>query len=337
MPIPKLEPGRTPWTDLRALGSSAAFHALVLLLASLAALGVALPRESDEPRVLRAEVGPVDNRAPVGDAGGAPGELGGTNPPEAVALAADGRLREGQAPIDPSADALLSDVLPAPTRPEPSERALPGPSTSGIGLLNGPGTGGGGGSGGGSGGGIGRGIGPGTEFFGTTEHASSFAYVIDVSGSMINHDALRLAKRELLSSLEQLPPDARFGVVFYNLKPRVFLDPSGTPHLMAATSDNKERVRSHLSTIHPDGGTRPMPALHAALDLKPEVIFFLTDGQDLSREDVEAIQASAGSVRIQAVEFGDGPPLSSSDPLQELAHATGGSYRYLDLTTLARP
>lgn len=334
MPNLKFEPGRAPLTDLRALGSSTAFHVLVLVLASLAALGVPLPRESATPRVLRAELGPVDNRAPNDEGGGAPGALGGSDPLESVTNAADGA---GRATLDPSAEALLADVLPATATPDPSSRTRPGPATSGIGLLPGPGQGGGGGSGGGSGGGTGRGLGPGTEFFGTREHASSFAYVIDFSGSMNNHGALRLAKRELLASLDQLPPDARFGVVFYNHERRTFLDPRGEAALMAATSANKERVRSYLATIQPDGGTVPVPALRAALELKPEVIFFLTDGQDLNRDDVAAIRDEAGAIRIQAVEFGDGPPLGISDPLEDLARATGGSYRYLDLTTLPRP
>ena len=68
---------------------------------------------------------------------------------------------------------------------------------------------------GGSGGGLGRGIGPGTEFFGAREHGHSFAYVIDCSGSMGLRNSLEVAKRELLASLNQLPPDARFSVIWF--------------------------------------------------------------------------------------------------------------------------
>ena len=75
----------------------------------------------------------------------------------------------------------------SPSRTSLLQRALPGPQTTGQGLIPGSGSGGGGGAGGGSGGGAGRGIGPGTQFFGARDHAHSFAYVIDCSGSMASH------------------------------------------------------------------------------------------------------------------------------------------------------
>ena len=59
-----------------------------------------------------------------------------------------------EATRDPVADNLLAEILPNP-QPKPSEahqRALPGPRTTGQGLIPGSGAGGGGGLGGGSGG-----------------------------------------------------------------------------------------------------------------------------------------------------------------------------------------
>ena len=43
-----------------------------------------------------------------------------------------------------------------------------------------------------------------------------------------------------------------------------------------------------------------MLALRKALELKPEVIFFLTDAEDMTRADVDEILAEVGSTRIQA-------------------------------------
>jgi len=319
----------TPLTDPRALGSSFLFHALLLVVVSIAAWQVGVRTETDAgPPTLRGEIGPVDNRAKSGSGGGSPGELGGT---ETIKLAADGLPPAGQALRDPAADALLSELLPAPTSPDQSQRALPGPLTTGLGALPGLGGGGGGGSGGGSGGGIGSGIGPGTEFFGAREHAGSFAYVIDCSGSMAVYRSLEVAKREMLASLGQLPPDAKFGVVFYNLNATVFTDNNGKAGLMAATSDNKARVKTLLASVVPDGGTNHMVALRTALSLHPEAIFFLTDADLMSTKDVDEIVAEAGATRIQAIEFGLGPSLSDSTPLRKLASSTGGSYRYIDV------
>ena len=325
--------GQTPMTDPRSLGSSVAVHLVLLAVASLSLWSVALPRASEGPSVLSGELEPVDNRAAKGNVpgsgGGSPGPIGGLGN---VAFVAPPAGANAQASVDPAADALLSEILP-PTARRPAEeleRALPGPLTSGVGLVPGSGEGGGGGSGGGSGGGIGRGIGPGTEFFGTREHGHSFAYVIDCSGSMAMQNSLEVAKRELLSSLGQLPPDARFSVIFYSLDARVFTDPDGKPGLMPATSSNKLRVQEQLRTVPPFGGTDHMLALRTALALKPEVIFFLTDADLISDSEVDKILDQAHGCRIQAVEFGRGRDLGMNNPLRHLATASGGIYRYID-------
>jgi hypothetical protein len=196
--------------------------------------------------------------------------------------------------------------------------------------------GGGGGSGGGTGTGVGRGIGPGTQFFGARDHAHSFAYVIDCSGSMASRNSLEVAKRELLSSLNQLAPDAEFTVIFYNLVATMLTDADGRRGLMSATSTNKTRMRTQLAAINPDGGTDHMAALRTALALKPEVIFFLTDADLMTNGDVNEILSEIGATRLQAVEFGHGPPIGPRTPLHRLANTTGGSYFYIDVTKFPR-
>ncbi len=325
---------RSPLTDPRSLLSSATFHALLLVVAAtLAAVGASLPRsEHPRPRVLHAEIGPVDNRAPAESGGGAPGEIGGDALAPTVAVQPEPRHATQPDSAEATAEAILSEILPTAPPVESAPGALPGPATSGLGLSTGPGAGGGGGSGGGSGGGIGRGIGPATEFFGARERAGSFAYVIDCSGSMINDRALDLAKRELLASLGQLPPDARFAVVFYNLNPNVFPDASGRSGLMPATAANKDRVRTRLAAIRPDGGTRPRLALETSLDFHPEVVFLLTDGQELTYDDVKILRDEVGESRVHAIEFGSGPPPAGGvTPLQELAADSGGTYRHVNV------
>ncbi len=310
--------GQNPLTDPRSVGSSALFHALIILLASLTALNVALPGTRQAPKALYAEIDPVDNRADVppspGQGGGNPGDIGGMGNlpyvPPSDGSAPDGATR------DPAADMLLAEILPRVSKPaETTQRALPGPQTVGQGLIPGSGAGGGGGAGGGSGGGAGRGIGPGTQFFGARDHAHSFAYVIDCSGSMATRNSLDVAKREMLASINQLPPDAQFAVIFYNLQARMLMDPLGHKGLMAATAPNKARVQSQLSTIAPDGGTDHMAALREALKLTPEVIFFLTDADLMTNNDVNEILAEVGKTRIQAVEFGLGSELGARTPL----------------------
>ncbi len=332
--------GETPLTDPRSLGSSALFHGLLLLLAWLAVLNAAMPVASDSsPRPIRAELGAVDNRADrpqvPGEGGGSPGAIGGVNK---IPLSSPESRTSTAAESGDPADALLAEILPDSQArgPETLQRALPGPQTTGEGIIPGSGMGGGGGSGGGTGSGVGRGIGPGTQFFGARDHAHSFAYVIDCSGSMNSHNSLTVAKRELLSSLNQLPPDAEFTVIFYSLVAKMLSDTQGRRGMMSATSANKVRVQTQLSAIVPDGGTDHMAALSMAMALKPEVIFFLTDADLMTNGDVNKILADIGSTRIQAVEFGRGPPMNEKTPLHRLSNTTGGSYFYIDVSQFPR-
>ena len=326
--------GHTPLTDPRSLSASVVFHALVILATSAMVLGTSRSSEPVQAPTLMGEIDPVDNRAKGsgGPGGGSPGEIGS----ERLATIAP-PPSEGNKPSvarDP-ADALLAEILPQTPASGAVQEALPGPQTSGVGILPGPGTGagGGGGSGGGMGGGIGRGVGPGTEFFGAREHAGSFAYVIDCSGSMAAVNALEIAKRELVASLNQLPPDARFGVIFYNLRAIVFTDPQGRQGLMAATAVNKARVTEQLRTVVPDGGTDHLHAMRTAIGIKPEVIFFLTDADAMTEDEVTILLGEAGKIRIQAIEFALGADLGGrANPLKRLATASGGNYRYVDVT-----
>jgi hypothetical protein len=238
---------------------------------------------------------------------------------------------------DAVADSLIDEILAVPTASAPNESAdpLPLPAMPGVGVLPGPGTGGGGGEGGGSGGGEGQGIGAGTEFFGAKERATSFVYVIDRSSSMTNRGSIDMAKRELLASLRRLPDDARFGVVFYNERATPFLDAAGQPRMMPADAANKGRFESRLADIPADGGTNHVDALMAAYAMQPEVIFFLTDADDMTDREAEQLIRAAGPIRIQAIEFGLGPDSGLSVPLRTLANATGGGYRYINMMTFA--
>ena len=274
--------------------------------------------------------------ASPGEGGGGPGEIGATSSVPFVSTT-DG-TKPQEATRDPVADNLLAEIL-HDTQPKPAEthqRALPGPQTTGQGLIPGSGAGGGGGVGGGSGTGAGRTIGPGTQFFGARDHAHSFVYLIDCSGSMATHNSLDIAKREMLASINQLPPDAHFAVIFYNLQTRTLTDPLGRKGLMSATVSNKARVQTQLEAVSPLGGTDHKFALRDALKFKPEVIFFLTDADLMSNGDVDELLTEVGTTRIHAVEFGLGMKLSQRTPLGRLAATTGGGYLYIDVNKFPR-
>jgi hypothetical protein len=176
-----------------------------------------------------------------------------------------------------------------------------------------------------------------TQFFGTQVWGSKFVYVIDRSGSMTHRDRIGAAKRELLASLAKLPPDAQFQVIFYNTDPMLILE-STPPKLHFATDHNKLRASRGIEALISEGGTEHLRALQLALTLQSDVVFFLTDADDLRPQDVAtATELNKDGAKIHTIEFGLGAAVDQQNQLRELANQNGGSYRYIDAANLNRP
>ena len=176
-----------------------------------------------------------------------------------------------------------------------------------------------------------------TRFFGARAEGRKFVYVIDRSGSMSEQDALGAAKRELLASLEALPPETQFQIIFYNLRAEMM--PLGGPsrRLVFASAANKAAARRYLDTIVADNGTDHLPALKAALALDPDVIFFLTDADDFRLHDAkQATALNTTHAQIHAIEFGKGQTIAGPSALRDLASSNAGTYRYVTIDTLNR-
>ena len=178
---------------------------------------------------------------------------------------------------------------------------------------------------------------PSMGFFKDTASGRTFAYVINCSSSMATRNALDVAKRELLASLDQLRPGARFSVIFYNLKIWVFTDPSGQYEMMPASVENKTWVQDQFAKVVPDGASAHSLALQNALDLKPDVVFFLTPADLMTKNQVDEILTQAGQTRIHVIELGQGPDLGKLSQRRRLATATGGTYRSIDVTKFPMP
>ena len=126
----------------------------------------------------------------------------------------------------------------------------------------------------------------------------------------------------------------QFQIIFYNERPVIF-NPSGTSGRLAfATEENKERVARILDSITAQGGTDHEEALRLAIRLQPDVIFFLTDGDDpkLSPAQLEKISRRAAGIIINCIEFGPGPKPEGASFLADLARQTAGRYAYVDLS-----
>jgi hypothetical protein len=160
----------------------------------------------------------------------------------------------------------------------------------------------------------------------------SFVFVIDRSQSMGGEGlgAISAAAKELTEQLEQLSPEQRFQVVAYNQSVTMI---EGR-ELLPADGKNKDRLIRFVADTAAYGQTEHMRGLLAALKLKPEVIFLLTDGGEpvLDNSQLRAIrEQAAGKTSIHCLQFGRGPAPDAGSFLERLAAENGGSYVYIDM------
>jgi len=182
-----------------------------------------------------------------------------------------------------------------------------------------------------------------TQFFGTKDKGTRFAFVIDCSGSMQSHNAIHYAKAELKNSISLLEPTQQFQIIYYNQEVYPWHRRGRSDDIYWANETNKRLAYNFVDERGPTGGTDHVPALMMALRLTPEVIYFLTDADQsdrISNRDMARINKfNGGRTRIHCIEFGVGPQLDAeleASFLADLARKNGGSYRYLDVKKLSQ-
>lgn len=164
-----------------------------------------------------------------------------------------------------------------------------------------------------------------TVFFQTPARGRAIVYVVDRSISMGLNDALRLVKRELLASIARLPSDTRFQVIFFNRAAETI---AGRPGLLDASAASLQQLTGQLDILRAEGGTDHVPALQKALALEPDVLYFLTDGNELRPEQVRSVtRLNHGRAVIHTIDFGVDFGASAHGPMQTLAHDNRGTWR----------
>jgi hypothetical protein len=164
-----------------------------------------------------------------------------------------------------------------------------------------------------------------TAFFGVPAVGTTVVYVLDRSASMGLDGRLGRARRELAASLRRLPPAARFQVVAYNKAAEPLRLPGGlglVPATPAAVADAVAAVER----LPAEGGSDHLRALTAALALGPDVVFFLTDEDDLEVRDVQTVtRLNRGRVCIHARCLV--PPAGGETPMSGLARDNKGTFK----------
>jgi hypothetical protein len=185
------------------------------------------------------------------------------------------------------------------------------------------------GSGEGLGTGLGSGLGAGASFFGIQSTGNRFAYIVDISGSMGQDDKMPAAMAELKRSLKSLPDYAAFAVILYSSDPVV---PPFQNGWLRASRGNLSRISAWIDGLQPGGGTFPLPAFDLAFrqDVRPDVVFFLTDGliPKVTPSAVRELNES-GSGRvavINCIAFGSG---AGQEPMRQIAAESDGIFRFV--------
>lgn len=174
--------------------------------------------------------------------------------------------------------------------------------------------------------------------FGVEGVGTKFVYLFDRSTSM-QGPPIAAAKHQLIESLQSLDTIHQFQIIFFNNELQQFDITGGGRRIAFATERNKNLATKFVGGIAADGGTDRFAALAAAVELRPDVIFFLTDA-DSPMPPSELAQVARLNRRANAtictIEFGHGPQRRSTNFLTELARATGGQYGYVDIARMGR-
>jgi hypothetical protein len=172
-----------------------------------------------------------------------------------------------------------------------------------------------------------------TSFFQVAARGRKIVYVLDGSASMGKHGALAAACRELHRSVAKLPGTVRFQVIIYNDNPHYLL-PRFYHQWLEPTPAVLSEVGAALALAgqNPEGSTEHEPALKEAFALSPDVVFFLTDADDLNPAHVRLVSLlNKGRAIVNTIELNTRNRHRTDMPLQRMARENRGVYQPADL------
>jgi hypothetical protein len=176
--------------------------------------------------------------------------------------------------------------------------------------------------------------GEGQRFFPSAGAGGSVVFVLDRSLSMGMNGALNAARRALLDTLTRLPATVRFQIVAYNRRASVLL--SQQSDLVTRNDASLDEAVRALQELEPVGITDHVQALRRALAFRPDVVYLVTDAEQLSAAEVDAIgrlnvQLTKSHTAIHTIELRPGQERGDA-PLRRVALLNHGTYRRLTPT-----
>ena len=97
---------------------------------------------------------------------------------------------------------------------------------------------------------------------------------------------------------------------------------------MKTDQAGKQQIRERIGKVYPEGSTVHEKALPLALALRPDVIYFLTDGEKVSQQYLNTVsQANSGRAVIHVIELCHSPRIQGGPHLARFAQDNGGMYQ----------
>ncbi len=185
------------------------------------------------------------------------------------------------------------------------------------------------------------------EFFGVKAGGRRFVFIVDSSNSM-RGQKFTDAKEELMYAVRRLDKSQAFYVIFFDQDAlRMFAsaneEPASRP--VPATITNIRKLETWMKTVENERRTDPYDAVKVALEMRPDAIFILSDGQFtdrgrtvdyLARENIldDAAYGKKPRVVVHTIGF------YSKDgevTLEAIAKAYNGTYRFVAPPQRKRP
>jgi hypothetical protein len=171
------------------------------------------------------------------------------------------------------------------------------------------------------------------EFFGSVTDQRKVCFLVDCSGSM--QGVFGRVQRRLKESIRGLQADQYFYIIFFGGD---MLFESGGGRLLRAGEKAKSASYGFIDSIRPAGRTNALAALERAVQVRdgqgisPSVIYFLTDGFELTTEDTqpfskkvaELLRRFAPTTRINTIGFW--PQSDDRKMLEAIARQSNGEF-----------
>ena len=149
-------------------------------------------------------------------------------------------------------------------------------------------------------------------FFGLRPIGRRVVFVLDCSRSM-NHPhnteaktRFKRMKIELIKAIQGMGPESEFYLIFFN----DFAIPMPSRGLVPAAEQPKLKYLYWMNELKADGNTEPREALQLALQLQPDILYFLTDGSFTYRVQQDLLSLRSGRTEIHTFAFD--PPFTDS-------------------------